>query len=326
MTGETILSMYRRPILSANLRFKAQNDDPGVSRRRPTSCGTAASRACARRRSTRPWAMRRRSTRRPRRRSTRSSTSRPSSSPPRSRTSRPASWTPTAPSAARCICRAGRPICRPRFPPPPAFDEYNSWANLTGSPKADEQASIERGQAIFLNKPLTVANVGGFNDLFPPGPRLQSGHASSRSTARPATACRTPAARSCSRRSATSASAASAAASLERRPGGARVRHRRPRRRRHADLRVRLHGPPASLLRGDGRHQRPRQGADHRQVRRSRQDARCRSCARWRRGRRSSTTAPPRTWTAVVDFYNQRFAINLTAQEKTDLVNFLSAL
>ncbi len=28
----------------------------------------------------------------------------------------------------------------------------------------------------------------------------------------------------------------------------------------------------------------------------------------------------------VVDFYNQRFAINLTAQEKTDLVNFLSAL
>ena len=29
---------------------------------------------------------------------------------------------------------------------------------------------------------------------------------------------------------------------------------------------------------------------------------------------------------AVVDFYNQRFNINFTVQEKTDLVNFLSAL
>ena len=28
----------------------------------------------------------------------------------------------------------------------------------------------------------------------------------------------------------------------------------------------------------------------------------------------------------VVDFYNQRFVMNLTVQEKTDLVNFLSAL
>ena len=30
-TGETILSMYRRPILSANLRFKEQDDAEGVS-------------------------------------------------------------------------------------------------------------------------------------------------------------------------------------------------------------------------------------------------------------------------------------------------------
>jgi cytochrome c peroxidase len=29
---------------------------------------------------------------------------------------------------------------------------------------------------------------------------------------------------------------------------------------------------------------------------------------------------------AVVDFYNQRFVMNLTVQEKTDLVNFMSAL
>jgi hypothetical protein len=53
-------------------------------------------------------------------------------------------------------------------PPPPAFDEYNLWANRAGSAKADQQASIARGQAIFLGtaprSTFTIANVGGFND------------------------------------------------------------------------------------------------------------------------------------------------------------------
>ncbi len=66
---------------------------------------------------------------------------------------------------------SNRPTAAPQaFPPPPAFTEYSNWANLTGNAKADAQASIERGQAIFLNRPLTVANVGGFNDLFGGGP------------------------------------------------------------------------------------------------------------------------------------------------------------
>jgi cytochrome c peroxidase len=55
------------------------------------------------------------------------------------------------------------------FPPPPAFDEYNNWAGLSGSAKADRQASIERGQAIFngtaAGSTFTMANVGGFNDV-----------------------------------------------------------------------------------------------------------------------------------------------------------------
>lgn len=55
-------------------------------------------------------------------------------------------------------------------PPPPAFDEYLNWANLTGSARAARQASIARGQDIFNNRTLSIANVGGFNDLFPPGP------------------------------------------------------------------------------------------------------------------------------------------------------------
>lgn len=55
-------------------------------------------------------------------------------------------------------------------PPPPVFDEYLNWANLTGSARAARQASIARGQDIFNNRPIAIANVGGFNDLFPPGP------------------------------------------------------------------------------------------------------------------------------------------------------------
>lgn len=64
------------------------------------------------------------------------------------------------------------------FPPPPAFDEYNNWAGRTGNAKAAQQASIERGQAIFNGtgprSTFIMANVGGFNDatLGPGGPPL----------------------------------------------------------------------------------------------------------------------------------------------------------
>jgi hypothetical protein len=55
------------------------------------------------------------------------------------------------------------------FPPPPAFDEYTNWANRTGNAKANQQGSIERGQAIFNGtaprSTFIMANVGGFNDF-----------------------------------------------------------------------------------------------------------------------------------------------------------------
>ena len=50
-------------------------------------------------------------------------------------------------------------------PPPAAFDEYDLWAGRTGSAKANQQASIARGQSIFLTKTFVMNNVGGFNDF-----------------------------------------------------------------------------------------------------------------------------------------------------------------
>ena len=54
--------------------------------------------------------------------------------------------------------------------------------------------------------------------------------------------------------------------------------------------------------------------------------SRDRSFARWRRGRRISTTARRRTCTTAVDFYNERFGIGFTDDEKDDLVAFLRTL
>ena len=63
------------------------------------------------------------------------------------------------------------------------FDEFNSWANLTGGRKEEMRASIERGQKLFNANGISfpggpplergafiVAGVGGFNDLFGGGP------------------------------------------------------------------------------------------------------------------------------------------------------------
>jgi cytochrome c peroxidase len=169
VTGEKILSMYRRPILSANLRFKVPNDNEGVS-------GQTNVMWDGREKSLRTQAI-------------------------DATLGHAQALTP--PTAAQVdqivdfetkfftaqildkqarrldgngalggpVHLAGRSTTAPGgFPPPPAFDEYNNWANLTGSRAADEQGSIARGQATFLNKPLTVANVGGFNDLFGGGP------------------------------------------------------------------------------------------------------------------------------------------------------------
>ena len=42
--------------------------------------------------------------------------------------------------------------------------------------------------------------------------------------------------------------------------------------------------------------------------------------------RRISTTALRRTCAAVIDFYNTRFSLNFTDQDKADLVAFLKTL
>ena len=169
MTGETILSMYRRPILSANLRFKDQNDNPGVS-------GDTNVMWDGREQSLRTQAV-----------DATLGHAQALYPPTEAQVDQIVDFETKFFTAQIVDKQAGRldlygatggPVhlsgrstdLPTGFPPPPAFDEYVSWANLTGSPKADEQASIERGQAIFLNKPLTVANVGGFNDLIPPAP------------------------------------------------------------------------------------------------------------------------------------------------------------
>jgi cytochrome c peroxidase len=172
VTGEKILSMYRRPILSANLRFKSpESTDGNTVANPPTNV---------------MWDGREPSLR----------TQAVSATLGHAQALNP----PTAAQidqivdletkffSAQVIDKqarrldtngaeggpvhlSGRSTEAPTaFPPPPAFDEYDNWANLTGNATADAQASIERGQVLFNTKPLTMANVGGFNDLFPPGP------------------------------------------------------------------------------------------------------------------------------------------------------------
>jgi cytochrome c peroxidase len=53
------------------------------------------------------------------------------------------------------------------IPPDPAiFSLFMAWTGTTGSTPADDrQASIARGQGIFDNKLFTIANVMGFNDV-----------------------------------------------------------------------------------------------------------------------------------------------------------------
>ena len=165
VTGEKILSMYRRPILSANLRFKspASTDsntvnDPATNvmwdGREPSLRTQAVDATLGHAQALNP--------------------------PTSAQVDQIVDFE-TKFFSAQIIDNVARRLdanafggpnylstrstAAPPFPPPPAFDEYNNWANLTGNTTADAQASIQRGQAIFLNRPLTVGNVGGFNDL-----------------------------------------------------------------------------------------------------------------------------------------------------------------
>jgi cytochrome c peroxidase len=44
------------------------------------------------------------------------------------------------------------------------FDLYNSWINLTGDPLSNARAAVARGQAIFNTKPINITGVAGLND------------------------------------------------------------------------------------------------------------------------------------------------------------------
>lgn len=66
--------------------------------------------------------------------------------------------------------RSTGPFPPPPAPAPPTFDEYVNWANLTGSAKAARQASIARGQNLFQTKTFLMSNVGGFSDISFPIP------------------------------------------------------------------------------------------------------------------------------------------------------------
>jgi len=54
----------------------------------------------------------------------------------------------------------------PEVPPnPPVFSEYTAWAGVTGSsPAAARRESILRGQTIYNTHLFTISNVQGFND------------------------------------------------------------------------------------------------------------------------------------------------------------------
>ena len=58
------------------------------------------------------------------------------------------------------------------FPPQPlAFNTYNAWTLPTNSAA---QASINRGQAIFNTRTFTIKGVAGFNDAGPGNPAANS--------------------------------------------------------------------------------------------------------------------------------------------------------
>jgi hypothetical protein len=166
LTGEKILSMYRRPIFSASLRFKVPNDQEAG---KPTNV---------------MWDGREPSLR---------------TQAISATLGHAQALTPPTPAQIDQIVAfetkffsaqlvdnvarylndgaeggprwlAGRSIQPPtEFPPPAPFNEYNTWAGLTGSAKANQKASIARGQAIFNgtapNSTFSIGNVGGFNDL-----------------------------------------------------------------------------------------------------------------------------------------------------------------
>lgn len=167
ISGEQILSMYRRPIISASLRFKVPDDNENG---RPTNV---------------MWDGREPSLRTQAISATLGHAQSPV--PPTAAQIDEIVDFETKFFSAQLIDRwAGRldanaeggPVhlagrstqAPPGFPAPPPFTEYTNWANLAGSLRAARQASIARGQELFNTKAMVATNVGGFNDAFGPNP------------------------------------------------------------------------------------------------------------------------------------------------------------
>jgi cytochrome c peroxidase len=320
VTGEKILSVYRRPILSANLRFKVQNDDPGIS-------GDTNLMWDGRERSPRTQAV-----------DATLGHAQAAYPPTEAQIDQMVDFQARFFTAQIMDKQAGRldingafggpvylagrtTVPPPGFPAPPAFDEYGSWANLAGNARADERASIERGQAIFLAKPLTVANVGGFNDLIglnPVPPRVfpvfcqtchGMPHAGSELVFPPQRDIGVGG-------QAATFNGARAAQGLGTGPAPAGdmpifqfdcSAHPHP----FYGATVVTNDPGKGLITG--------KCADLGKTTVPQLRALAARAPYFHNGSAKDLGA-------VVDFYNQRFAINLTAQERTDLVNFLSAL
>lgn len=174
-TGTKILSMYRRPIISANLPFKTAigGSNPGAS---PTNImwdgreSTLASQAID---ATFGHAQRS-----------------PSQGPLSAeqvqqmvdfetkffsaqqfdRAARRLDADGAAGGPVRLSQRSATPPPPPPAPGGPPFDEYDAWAGVSGGgAKAAKQRSIARGQALFNTRQFSVTNVAGFNDAIPPG-------------------------------------------------------------------------------------------------------------------------------------------------------------
>ena len=65
------------------------------------------------------------------------------------------------------IFAAVTPSTAPATTPQISFNEYDAWSGQSGSAVAARRASIARGQALFNTKQFTIANVAGLNDVIP---------------------------------------------------------------------------------------------------------------------------------------------------------------
>ena len=282
VTGERILSMYRRPIFSASLRFKVPRRQRRTVRR-PTSCGTVASPACARRRSRRPSAT-------PRRRCLATD----------AQIDQIVDFETKFFSAqlidrwrgrldANAARRAG-PSLRPVDHAAAGFPHRHRPVRRVrrigrtspGSP-GRRQASIARGQAIFNTKTFTHGQCRRLQRLRVHDPRRADHRARHQRAVHLPWLPRLPA---CRQRAGLPAAArhrhgrpgASPAASTAPRPTPTRPGGVGPApAKRPADLQDHLHRRAASVLRHGDHHQRSRHGADHRQVQGHRQEDRARA-------------------------------------------------